>query len=122
MTLRSPLRPAARTREPARYSDDRHAWALTRRDALSRRGATALDRENLAEEIGDLGSSQCGEMESRLTTLHEHLLKHQFALVREPARSWKRTTVVQRGALARLLGRNPSRANLPGRAPRHAHH
>jgi len=94
----------------AGYDDDVFAWACAQRDALSRRDIAALDWDNLAEEIDDLGKSQLGEMESRLATILEHLLKYEFGLVREPARGWKRTVIVQRSELARLLRRNPSLA------------
>lgn len=94
----------------ADYETDVFAWATAQREALERRDASMLDWGNLAEEIGDLGSSQLREMENRLVTILEHLLKYQFGLLRDPARGWKRTIIVQKAELARLLKRNPSLA------------
>ncbi len=110
MNIQRPLGLSDFGTDGAEYGNDIFAWANTQREALERRDISALDWDNLAEEIGDLGSSQLREMESRLVTILEHLLKYEFGLAREPARGWKRTIIAQRSALARLLKRNPSLA------------
>jgi len=109
MTIQSPIVSSAKPRKPD-YRQDVYAWALWQSEALRQGDATSLDWDNLAEEIADLGSSQLREMENRLVTILEHLLKYEFGLGRDPARGWKRTVIVQKADLARLLKRNPSLA------------
>jgi len=83
------------------YSGDFHAWAF-RQAALLREGRRSeLDWENLAEEIGDLGTSQRSELVSRLEVLLTHLLKWQFQPERR-GRSWSQTIAEQRDRIGRL--------------------
>ncbi len=109
MNIQNPI--ARATGEPpSQYDADFYVWALAQSDALARRDAAALDWDNLAEEIGDLGKSHLLEMENRLVTIMEHLLKYEFGVMRDPARKWMRTIVVQKTDLARHLRSVPSLA------------
>jgi serine/threonine-protein kinase RIO1 len=57
---------------PARYDDDRHAWALHQAEALRRLNAAglplpnALDLQDVAEEIEALGNEQRFQVEGNL--------------------------------------------------------
>ena len=105
MNIQRPIDPG---KDQDLYGADFHAWTVAQRDALARGDASALDWDKLAEEIGDLGVSQERELESRLVVIAEHLLKYEYGTRREPARGWKRTLVVQRDEVERLVRRSPS--------------
>lgn len=91
----------------AYYGSDFYLWTQ-QQAALLRQGAlSALDVENLAEEIDDMGASRERELENRLAVLLAHLLKW----IVQPERrgnSWRLTILEQRRRLARLLEKNPS--------------
>jgi len=96
----------------AYYESDFYLWTQ-QQAALLRQGAlSALDVENLAEEIDDMGASRERELENRLAVLLAHLLKW----IVQPERrgnSWRLIILEQRRRLARLLEKNPSlRARL----------
>ncbi|HMQ58714.1 MAG TPA: DUF29 domain-containing protein, partial [Rhizobiaceae bacterium] len=67
-----------------------------------------LDVGNLLEEIEDLGSSLRREVESRLETLIEHLVKLSVSRKPEPRAGWRATVREQRRQLARLFRDSPS--------------
>ena len=67
----------------------------------------ALDIENLAEEIEDVGKSEQRELGNRMAVLLVHPLKWQFQPARR-SRSWEATLRVQRAAIAHRLQRTPS--------------
>ncbi len=89
------------------YESDFHAWALRQVALLREGGLDALDVENLAEEIGDLGSSQRSELVSRLEVLLTHLLEWQFQPERR-GRSWSRTIAEQRDRIGPPKRKGPS--------------
>jgi Domain of unknown function DUF29 len=60
------------------YESDLYEWTKEQADALRRRAPNALDWDNLAEEIEALGTSQRGEIRSRLKVLLVHLLKWKY--------------------------------------------
>lgn len=98
---------------PSLYEPDFVRWSeqqasLLRRLARGENVVAALDLENLAEEIEDLGKSVRRAFDSHLEGLLMHLLKWQV----QPARrgnSWLLTIKGHRLRLARLL-RSPSLA------------
>ena len=57
------------------YDRDVYAWARHQARALRDKEWSALDVENLAEEIESLGNEQAHAVESHLRTLLAHLLK-----------------------------------------------
>jgi hypothetical protein len=62
----------------AAYDADFRDWAASQARALRDHRASALDWDNLAEEIESLGRSDQREVTSRLTTLLVHLLKWRY--------------------------------------------
>lgn len=57
------------------YDDDILAWSEQQADNLRRRASNALDWDNLAEEIDDVGRSQLRAVESHLIQALLHDLK-----------------------------------------------
>ena len=57
------------------YDDDILVWSEQQAEALRRRSANALDWDNLAEEIEDVGRSQLRAVESHLVQALLHDLK-----------------------------------------------
>ena len=89
------------------YETDVVAWA-TEQAALLRSGQfSAIDIENIAEEILDVGKSEQRELESRMAVLLAHLLKWQFQPERRSS-SWEETIRVQRNRIERRLRKTPS--------------
>jgi hypothetical protein len=89
------------------YDEDVLAWSIEQAAVLRERRWSALDIENLAEEIEDVGNSVRRELGSRMAVLVAHLLKWQV----QPqlrSKSWVRTIKVQRTSIARRLGKVPS--------------
>ena len=60
------------------YEQDFIAWLIQQKSALASRDVTALDWENLAEELDIMGISEKNELKNRLTVLLTHLLKWQY--------------------------------------------
>ena len=89
------------------YDKDVLAWSIEQAALLRERRWSALDIENLAEEIEDVGNSVRRELGSRMAVLIAHLLKWQY----QPqlrSNSWRRTIKVQRTGIVRRLGKVPS--------------
>ncbi len=90
------------------YETDFYRWTLRQADLLRHEDYAELDRDNLIEEIESMGKSEQRELDSRLTTIMEHMLK----LVCEPdspaARGWIHTILIQRTDLKKLLKNNAS--------------
>ena len=93
-----------------RYHQDIVAWA-NEQAALLRSGMlSAIDIENIAEEIEDVGKSEQRELASRMVVLLTHLLKWQIQPERRGA-SWQRTIKEQRRAIVIALRKTPSLRN-----------
>lgn len=89
------------------YETDIVAWASEQAELLRARRWSALDIDNIAEEIDNVGRTEKRELGSRMTVLLAHLLKWQC----QPAHrsnSWLRTIRTQRHQIARELGKMPS--------------
>jgi hypothetical protein len=89
------------------YEIDIVAWANAQAAALRAGTFDALDLENLAEEIEDVGKSEARELQSRMAVLIAHLLKWQYQPERR-SKSWIRTIGVQRTGILRRLETTPS--------------
>jgi hypothetical protein len=89
------------------YDIDVYAWAQHQAQALRAKDWSALDVENLAEEIESLGNEQAHAVESHLRILLAHLLKWQYQPQRR-RRSWERSCLNARDEIDRRLRRNPS--------------
>ena len=90
-----------------RYDEDVAAWAVEQAAHLRGHNWSALDIENIAEEIESVGRAEKRELACRMSVLIAHLLKWQL----QPelrSRSWLRTIRHQRDRLDRLLQKMPS--------------
>jgi hypothetical protein len=99
-------------RRSTRYDEDLARWATEQASFLRAGQLEHLDREHLAEEIEDLGSSLESEIESRLDVLVMHLLKWEFQPEKR-SNSWRASIKEQRERIERRLTRNPSLRNHP---------
>jgi hypothetical protein len=90
-----------------RYDMDVAAWAFEQAALLRSHNWSALDIENIAEEIESVGRSEKRELASRMSVLIAHLLKWQIQPDHR-TRSWLRTIRHQRQRLVRLLQKMPS--------------
>ncbi|CAN7198967.1 DUF29 domain-containing protein [Mesorhizobium sp. LjRoot246] len=94
------------------YEADYAQWCAEQ-GALLREGRLSdLDRENLAEEIESLGRSDKREIDSRLGTLLQHLLKWQFQADGRKT-GWLLTIREQRHRIKKLITESPSLKNYP---------
>ena len=73
------------------YERDYLAWTEVQAAALRARkgGENALDYDNLAEEIEDLGKSEYRACESQIENILEHLLKIEFVGPAETIPHWR---------------------------------
>jgi hypothetical protein len=94
------------------YEADYAQWCVEQGALLREGRLSALDRENLAEEIESLGRSDKREIENRLKVLLLHLLKWAFQPhQRKPG--WRSSIQEQRQRLARVIKESPSLTNYP---------
>ncbi len=87
------------------YKQDFFAWTQAQAEALRQRGrgANALDYDNLADEVGDMGLRDLRECRSRIRTILEHLLKLQASQMDDPKAGWRETISRERDELAATL-------------------
>jgi len=88
------------------YRTDFYAWTLRQADLLRNEDYADLDRVNLIEEIESMGASERRELDHRLTTIMEHLLKLTCESQSSARAKWKRTVLTQRIDLSKLLRGN----------------
>jgi Domain of unknown function DUF29 len=93
--------------KPKLYDRDFHAWTQVMVEALRSSDWSALDVENLVEEIESLGRRERQELENRLAVLLGHLLKWQYQ-PENRSNSWRATLREQRRRIRKLLKENPS--------------
>ena len=89
------------------YETDFMDWLTQQKLALASRDITALDWENLAEELDAMGISEKNELKNRLIILLTHLLKWQYQSSKRSI-SWFTTIANQRDDLQDLLNEKPS--------------
>ena len=115
-----PTRPTA---TPA-YERDFYSWSLDQARLVREGRWSAVDRDNVAEEIESLGREQFNKLESAIRALLLRMLKwdHQPA---QRSRSWVLSIEAQRVELEDVLSDNPGLkpriAEAIGRAYRKAH-
>ena len=94
--------------EPVRaeYQRDFYSWLMEQARHVRDGHWTAVDRENLAEEIESLGREQFNKLASALRVLMLHMLKwdHQ---PRKRSRSWAVSIAAQRIEIEDVLADNP---------------
>jgi len=89
------------------YNTDFYGWTQHQAAALRSGNFTALDLDNLIDEVESMGKSEKRELESRLEILLMHLLKWQY----QPdfrSTSWQASIIEQRYRVADHLQENPS--------------
>ncbi len=89
------------------YETDIVAWANEQAVLLRSGQLSAIDIENIAEKILDVGKSEQHELANRMVLLLAHLLKWKFQPERQ-GKSWKNTINHQRERIHRRLGKMPS--------------
>lgn len=87
------------------YDRDYVAWTEQQATALRARkgGENALDYDNLAEEIEDLGKAETRACASLIDRIIEHLLKIEFAGPSEAVGHWRKEVRAFRRDLARTV-------------------
>jgi len=85
-----------------RYDDDFYAWTQYQAEVLRtmRRADNRLDRDNLAEEIEDLGKSERKAVRSQIVRIIEHLLKLEYSPALDPRSDWEASIIEARQELA----------------------
>ncbi len=93
------------------YETDFIAWteqqASVLREAAARQSNLALDWENLAEEVRDLGRAHYRAVASQIGRIVEHLLKLEFSPATQPRSSWQTTIDAARAEIEGLLESDP---------------
>ena len=89
------------------YDQDGYGWAVEQAALLRAGKLSALDIDNLAEEIDSMGKSIKSELVNRLVVLLQHLLKWEFQS-RLRSSSWDASIAEQRSRIASHLAENPS--------------
>jgi hypothetical protein len=103
----SQARSAPPNAAPADYDHDPYAWSLEQARLLRTGQLAAIDAENIAEEILDVGRNEFHILESALCVLLMHILKWDHQPGRR-SRSWVNTIAEQRRRAVRQLRDNPS--------------
>ena len=91
----------------ATYETDFYLWTQQQADLLRQGALSALDIENLIEEIDDMGRSQKNALQGYLFNVIMHLLKWQYQPQRR-GNSWRLSVDNGRNSIERLLENNPS--------------
>lgn len=102
----------ARLEKPRAYEADYYGWTMDQAAAVRAGRFDLVDRENLAEEIEDLGKKERREVESRLVLVLLHLLKWQFQPDKRKG-GWEASIRVQRNDLNEVLSENASLKDYP---------
>ncbi len=95
------------SRNAADYEEDFYAWTVEQARLLRAGEFSAIDVENIAEEIESMGHSDRREIKSRLIVLLAYLLKWQLQPERQ-SRSWSAAIREQRRKVEELLSELPS--------------
>jgi Domain of unknown function DUF29 len=91
------------------YERDFYQWTQAQAEALraeaARRGggSNAVDWEQVAEEIEDMGKSDLRECFSRVETIIEHLFKLAWSSQETPRGGWRSTILRERNALELVM-------------------
>jgi len=99
------------TESSTNYDQDFALWVERTVSLLQAKDFTAVDWENLIEEIEGLTRSDKRELESRLTTLFEYALKRRYVPLTDCYRGWEGTLIRTQQKLERILQDSPSLHN-----------
>ena len=83
------------------YDDDFYAWTQHQAMVLRTMAVTdnRFDRDNVAEEIEDLGRSERDAVRSQIRRIIEHLLKLAYSPAQQPRFDWMASIVDARAVL-----------------------
>jgi len=87
------------------YQTDFYGWAFEQAQRV--RNGESIDRDNIAEELEDLGRAEKRELTKHLARLMQHLLKCEYQPSKR-TRSWDATIREQRKQAVKTLSENPS--------------
>jgi hypothetical protein len=90
----------------ADYERDFYSWSLEQARLIREGRIEALDRDNLAEEIGSLGREQFNKLVGALRVAMLHMLKWDHQPARR-SRSWMLSIKQARFEITNLLDDNP---------------
>ncbi|MBW4613691.1 MAG: DUF29 domain-containing protein [Desmonostoc vinosum HA7617-LM4] len=93
------------------YTTDFALWIEQTVSSLKSQDYNNVDWENLIEEIEALGKRDKRELENRLTTLFEHVLKRKYVDLPECYGGWEATISRTQQRLSRILRDSPSLRN-----------
>ncbi|MBD2139200.1 DUF29 domain-containing protein [Anabaena sp. FACHB-1237] len=101
------------TKTPAKslYNQDFALWVIDTVTQLKKRNFHEVDWENLIEEVEFLVRRERRELESRLVTLFEHILKRRYVPLVDCYRGWENTIKRTQKDLKKLLKDSPSLRN-----------
>ena len=87
------------------YDDDFYAWTQHQAEVLRSMPCddNRFDRENVAEEIEDLGRSYRDAARSQVKRIIEHLLKLSYSPAPDPRRGWRPSVTESRDELEEKL-------------------
>ncbi len=100
-------KPKVPVKPKASYDEDYYGWALEQAAFLRAGQTEALDLENLAEEVEDLGKGEYQKLRSALHILLLHMLKWDYQ-PKHRSRSWAASVRIQRQDILELMSENPS--------------
>lgn len=103
------------------YERDLYAWSQEQARLLMEGRLAEIDRENIAEEILDVGRNEYHRLESALRVLLMHMLKWDYQPERR-SRSWEDSIAIHRHHAENQLHDNPSLKNRRGDAVSRAYH
>ena len=97
-------------RSSALYRSDIHAWSVEQASALRRRDFSAVDWDNVTEEIDDLGKQERLKWTSHCSNVLTHFLKiEHFREARpETVQFWLKEIRNQRLGMSKQFARTPS--------------
>jgi len=90
----------------AEYERDFYSWSMEQARLIREGHLTALDRDNLAEEIESLGREQFNKLVGALRVAMMHMLKWDHQPARR-SRSWTLSIEEQRLEITDVLADNP---------------
>jgi DNA-directed RNA polymerase delta subunit len=90
------------------YEQDFNLWCEDTAEKIRTADYTQIDWENLLQEVTGLAGRDRRELESRLVTLYEHLLKRYYLDLSNNYRGWEITILRTKLAIKRILKDSPS--------------
>jgi hypothetical protein len=91
----------------ARFESDFYAWLLNQSSLLRDHRHSALDWDNLAEELAAMARSEEDALESQIIRLLKHLLKFRYQ-AHKVTGSWEASIDDSREQIGRIMLRSPS--------------